>query len=107
MARRSDLEADPIFIGMRAALSASYAATLRTSELSPMQSLEYLALALGALYREVADAHLVPGFCNCGWQPCDLMDVIALQQALAISGSAEAEEPALHDLLGMVPAGHG
>ena len=107
MGRRLDLEADPVFVGMRSALSASYSTTLRTTDLTPLQALEYMALALGSLYRDIAEAHIEPGGCNCGWQPSEILDLIALQQSLAVTAGAEDEITDMVDLSAMTPLGHG
>lgn len=56
---------------------------LELNEAQPMDVLETLAAALGKVYREVADAHMPPRHCVCGWQPSAYADVHALQYALA------------------------
>ncbi|HWU18901.1 MAG TPA: hypothetical protein VN155_14560 [Devosia sp.] len=97
---------DAAFAAIRAALMASYSGTLASTRLSPLDALEYLAAAIGSIYREVADAHLDPDGCPCGWEPCDVLDIVALQQAIAANASI-ADEADPFDLRTLAPAGHG
>lgn len=55
---------------------------LELNQAQPMDVLEHLAMALGKVYREVADSHLPPRTCVCGWEPAEYSDVHALQFAL-------------------------
>lgn len=97
---------DAAFAAVRATLLASYSGTLASSRMSPFEALECLAAALGSIYREVADAHIDPQGCRCGWMPYEGRDVIALQQAIAAHAAFEDEFEPL-DLLSMLPVGHG
>ncbi len=56
---------------------------LEINQAQPMDVLEHLAAALGKVYREVADSHLPPRACVCGWEPAGYADIHTLQFALA------------------------
>jgi len=92
------------FAAVRAALMASYSGALASTRMSPLEALECMAAALGSIYREVADAHIDPQGCRCGWQPHDMLDMVALEQALAANGARDDD---LFDLRSIAPAGHG
>ncbi|QDZ09530.1 hypothetical protein [Devosia ginsengisoli] len=94
------------FTAVRAALMASYSGALATTRLSPLEALECMAAALGSLYREVADAHIDPQGCHCGWQPHAVLDMVALEQAMAANGARDEDED-MFDLRSIAPAGHG
>lgn len=94
------------FAAVRAALMASYSGTLASTRLSPLEALECMAAALGSLYREVADAHIDPQGCHCGWQPHAVLDMVALEQAMAANGARDEDED-MFDLRSIAPAGHG
>ncbi|MCR6673443.1 hypothetical protein [Devosia ginsengisoli] len=94
------------FAAVRAALMASYSGTLASTRMSPLEALECMAAALGSLYREVADAHIDPQGCRCGWQPHAVLDMVALEQALAANGAHDEDED-MFDLRSIAPAGHG
>ena len=94
------------FNAVRAALLASYSGTLTNTRLSPLEALECMAAALGSIYREVADAHIDPHGCPCGWQPHAVLDMVALEQALAANGARDEDED-VFDLRSIAPAGHG
>ena len=79
---------------------------LATTRLSPLEALECMAAALGSLYREVADAHIDPQGCHCGWQPHAVLDMVALEQAMAANGARDEDED-MFDLRSIAPAGHG
>ncbi|MET3926305.1 hypothetical protein [Devosia sp. 2618] len=102
----SPTDSDATFAAMRAALMASYAGALATSRLSPLEALECMAAALGTIYREVADAHIDPQGCPCGWQPNELLDIVALEQSIA-ANAVKDEDATLFDLRSMLPVGHG
>lgn len=103
---RHILDRDATFAAVRAALLASYSGALASTRMSPIEAFECLAAAMGSIYREVADAHLDPQGCQCGWQPHDLSDIIALQQAIAANAVCEEGEVP-YDLLSALPVGHG
>ncbi len=94
------------FAAVRAALMASYAGTLASTRMSPLEALECMAAALGSIYREVADSHLDPQGCRCGWQPHDVLDMVALEQAMA-ANAARDEADEIFDLRAVAPVGHG
>lgn len=94
------------FAAVRAALMASYAGTLASTRMSPLEALECMAAALGSIYREVADAHIDPQGCRCGWQPHDVLDIVALEQAMGVNAAREENED-IFDLRSIMPAGHG
>lgn len=93
---------DTTFVAVRAALLSSYAGSLATTRMSPIEALECLAAALGSIYREVADSHLDPE--GCGWRPDELRDVAALEQAIAANALRDADA---FDLRSIMPVGHG
>ncbi|WP_156460259.1 hypothetical protein [Devosia sp. Root635] len=102
----SSIRHDAAFAALRAALMASYAGTLASTRMSPLEALEAMAAALGSIYREVADSHLDPEGCRCGWQPHALRDIVALEQAMGINAAGDEQE-SLFDLRSIMPAGHG
>ena len=96
------------FAAVRAALLASYSGALASTHMSPLEALECMAAALGSIYREVADAHIDPHGCPCGWQPHAVLDMVALEQALAANGARDKDEDEdVFDLRSIAPAGHG
>lgn len=70
---------------LRDTFMAAFCATLHETRLMPMEVMAMAAAAVGAIYREIADAHLIDGVCPCGWQPRMAEDVATLQAALASS----------------------
>ncbi|MGL4284845.1 MAG: hypothetical protein ACRCVA_00790 [Phreatobacter sp.] len=64
-------------------IMAAFCNALRTTPLPPITVLELVAMALGSVYQEVAEAHRGDNPCPCGWQPDPGADVEALQAALA------------------------
>lgn len=103
---RHIFDRDAAFTAVRAALLASYSGALASSRMSPIEALECIAAAMGSIYREVADAHLDPHGCQCGWAPHELTDIIALQQAIAANAACEESDES-YDLLSVLPVGHG
>lgn len=75
---------------------------MRDGRTPPLAAIETLARALGAVYRDIARAHLDPAGCPCGWTPGE-GDLRALIEALR-SGARPAQ-PALPSLQGMEPVG--
>jgi hypothetical protein len=102
----SSNDRDATYFAVRAAMMASYAGTLSASRMSPLEALETLAAALGSIYREVADSHLDPEGCGCGWRPNELLDIVALEQAIA-TNAARDDEAGYFDLRSVTPVGHG
>jgi len=94
------------YAAIRAALMASYAGTLASTRMSPLEALECLAAAIGSIYREVADSHLDPQGCGCGWQPNEMLDILALEQAIA-ANAARDDKAVYFDLRSITPVGHG
>ncbi|RDE10663.1 hypothetical protein DVH29_00190 [Pelagibacterium lacus] len=88
---------------MRRLILGAFCDMLHKRNLPPMMVLEHAAAALGAVYREVADAHIGPGACPCGWQPDALGDVARLQTALADAALSDMQCGLLHGPV----AGHG
>jgi len=102
----SSTDRDATFVAVRAALMASYAGALASPRMSPLEALECMAAALGSIYREVADSHLDPHGCPCGWQPHDILDLAALEQAM-VANAMRDEDDTVFDLLSVMPVGHG
>ena len=94
------------YAAIRAAMLSAYAGTLASTRLSPLEVLECLAAAVGSIYREVADSHLDPQGCGCGWQPSEMLDILALEQAIA-ANAARDDEAVYFDLRSVTPVGHG
>lgn len=74
---------------------------LNRAPMPPMQALETAARTLGALYRQIAQAHEGPGGCGCGWEPDPDCDLIVLEANLA----AALLHPPAPDLFRMPAAG--
>jgi len=102
----STISRDAAFAAVRAALLASYSGSLASTRMSPLEALECMAAALGSIYREVADAHIHPDGCHCGWVPHEVLDLVALEQAIAANAVSEDSGEML-DLRSVMPAGHG
>lgn len=100
------IDRDAAFAAIRAALMASYSRSLASTRMSPLEALECMAAALGSIYREVADAHIHPDGCRCGWVPHDVLDLVALEQAIAANAVREDSEE-FFDLRSVTPVGHG
>lgn len=94
------------FATVRAAMMASYAGALGSTRMTPLEALECMAAALGSIYREVADAHLDPHGCPCGWEPVELLDRVAMEQAIAAHAAPDDVADAF-DLRSLLPVGHG
>ncbi len=62
---------DPSLTAIRHGMLAVYLDVLDSGPMTPLEALECMAGALGSIYREVADAHLDPQGCQCGWTPSD------------------------------------
>lgn len=83
------------------ALRRAFWQSLNRAPLPAMQALEVAARVVGALYRQVAQAHEGPHGCRCGWEPDPDCDLIVLEANLA----AALLEPPQADLARMQPAG--
>lgn len=75
---------------------------MRDGRTPPLEALEQIARALGALYQDVASAHRDPAACPCGWVPAG-DDLVRLAEALR-SGSNRTAAVG-RDLRAMTPAG--
>ena len=102
----SSADRDATYAAIRTAMLASYAGTLASTQMSPLEALECLAAAVGSIYREVADNHLDPQGCGCGWRPNELLDIVALEQAVAANAARE-DQQRFFDLRSVTPVGHG
>lgn len=89
-------------IAMRQLVMRTFCELLHATRLPPMAVLEHAAAAIGAVYREAADAHIEPNFCPCGWQPDELADLATLQAALI----REALSEQVRDLAAAPVMGH-
>lgn len=87
-------------------MMASYAGTLASTRLSPLEALECLSAAIGSIYREIADSHLDPAGCGCGWLPNEVLDIAALEQAIGANAARE-DDDSFFDLRSVTPVGHG
>lgn len=87
---------------MELALTKAFWRGLADRPMPPMAALEIAARVVGALYRQVADAHQGPHACGCGWEPEPDGDLIVLEANLA----AALLGPPRRDLARMPAAGH-
>lgn len=76
---------------------------MRDGRTPPLEALEHIARALGALYQDVASAHRDPAACPCGWVPTS-DDLVRL--AGALRGGSSREAVFGKDLRTMTPAGY-
>ena len=65
------------------ALRRAFWQSLNRAPLPAMSALEVAARVVGALYRQVAQAHEGPNGCRCGWEPDPDCDLIVLEANLA------------------------
>jgi hypothetical protein len=78
---------------MREAVLNAFCTLLHAGKLEPMAVLGLAAMAVGSVYREVAEAHEHEDGCPCGWMPSEMSDVATLQAALAAAaGDCSAKE---------------
>lgn len=77
-----DDRADEAQARFKAALMNAFGETLRAADMPPMAVLRLAALAMGSVYREIADAHTCAPGCPCGWKPQQSLDVELLCSAL-------------------------
>ncbi len=68
---------------MRQAVLCAFCNIMQTTRLRPMTVLGLAAMAVGAIYKEVATVHRHADTCPCGWEPRADNDVEALQTAIA------------------------
>ncbi|MDB5648361.1 MAG: hypothetical protein JWQ05_4030 [Methylobacterium sp.] len=83
------------------ALRRAFWQSLNRAPLPAMSALEVAARVVGALYRQVAQAHEGPNGCRCGWEPDPDCDLIVLEANLA----AALLQPPEPDLARMVALG--
>lgn len=88
---------------MRLLIMGAFCDMLHGRKLPPMLVLEHAAAALGAVYREVAEAHTGVNACPCGWHPDPLRDIATLQSALTGEALSDLQCGLLHTPV----AGHG
>lgn len=74
---------------MRRAIMTAFCGIMRTRQFQPMTALSFAAMAVGSIYREIADAHCDDRQCPCGWEPCRATDIEALLTALATTAQPE------------------
>ncbi len=67
------------------ALRRAFWTSLHRNPLPALQALAVAARTVGALYRQIAQAHEGPGGCGCGWEPDPDSDLIVLEANLAAS----------------------
>lgn len=75
---------------LRRTLMDAFYSVLRKTNLPPITILRLAAMGVGSVYREVAEAHLPPNPCPCGWVPHEAEDIALLQEALCDPGLAGA-----------------
>jgi hypothetical protein len=83
------------------ALRRAFWQSLNRAPLPALAALEVAARVVGALYRQVAQAHEGPQGCRCGWEPDPDCDLIVLEANLA----AALMQPPEPDLARMMPLG--
>lgn len=83
------------------ALRRAFCQSLNRAPLPALSALEVAARVVGALYRQVAQAHEGPQGCRCGWEPDPDCDLIVLEANLA----AALMQPPEPDLARMIPLG--
>jgi len=83
------------------ALRRAFWQSLNRAPLPALTALEVAARVVGALYRQVAQAHEGPQGCRCGWEPDPDCDLIVLEANLA----AALMQPPEPDLARMTPLG--
>ncbi|WP_182421951.1 hypothetical protein [Aureimonas sp. ME7] len=69
-------------LDIRQAVSQAFESAMRGGGTPPIIALEQLAEALGAVYRDVAQAHVGEFACPCGWTPHVETDLRAMCEAL-------------------------
>jgi hypothetical protein len=86
---------------LRESFRAALCNVLRTTQLPPITVMETAAEMVGAIYREIADAHSGAGACACGWRPAPQADLAIMQRALATGAAPNS----LADLAQMIAQG--
>jgi hypothetical protein len=64
---------------------------LHSTQLPATEALSLAAAAIGAIYRDIAEAHSGVDGCCCGWKPDRPRDIAALLTALETATRGEAE----------------
>ena len=67
---------------IRATMMKELCEAMGASGLPPLAVLRLAARAIGSIYREMAEAHIGIGACQCGWRPRDAHDAELLTTAL-------------------------
>ncbi len=97
----TDRRIDEAQARFRAAIMGAFGETLRRTDMTPLAALRLAALAMGSVYREVADAHSAgpagSGDCPCGWRPHPASDVELLCSAL-MSECRRRQRPSLRTM---------
>ncbi|MDB5509933.1 MAG: hypothetical protein JWL93_2402 [Hyphomicrobiales bacterium] len=101
--RRSnfDFRVDVARSDLHQTMTSAFTRVQHGAQLHPMLVMRLAAEALGALYRDMAAAHVQDPHCPCGWQPDATCDLDMLGAALA----QQAVVPIPFDLRVMQPAG--
>lgn len=73
------------------ALVTALCRVLHSTQLPAAEALSLAAAAIGAIYREIAEAHCGIDGCACGWKPDRPRDIAALLSALETATGGEAE----------------
>ncbi len=76
---------------MRQAVLCAFCNIMQTTRLRPMTVLGLAAMAVGAIYKEVATVHRCADTCPCGWEPRADADVETLQTAIASAARPAAD----------------
>ena len=86
---------------VRLLITRTFMDALRQTDMQPMDALKCAASAIGLVYRDVAEAHLSPRYCQCGWEPDLTQDVELLQSLVRAAALPELEEwPAVGPVVG-------
>jgi hypothetical protein len=78
---------------LRESFRAALCNVLRATQLPPITVMETAAEMVGAIYREIADAHSGAGACTCGWRPAPDADLAIMQRAVAPARSHQIHSP--------------
>jgi hypothetical protein len=76
---------------MRQAVLCAFCHVVQTTGLKPMAVLGLAASAIGAIYKDVATAHVCNDDCPCGWQPQTDPDIQTLQRAIATEAKQQTD----------------
>lgn len=96
-----DFRVDVARSDLNQTIASAFTRVQHGAQLHPMLVLRLAAEAVGALYRDMAAAHVQDPHCPCGWRPDATYDLDMLGAALA----RQAVVPNSLDLRVMQPAG--